>query len=551
MVKPDNKYYLGIDVGGTMADGVLLGDDFKVIRQAKVKTKPQVLESFLEVLHILITDVPPQNIARLAVSSTLALNSLLSGQQEKTAILAVGGPGLPVPQFKLWPYLKILSASQNHSGEILQKLDEKEALAALKEFADLGFKALVIISKFGPKNSFFEKRLAQLAENFNFEIIVLASELCDSLNFARRLHTAALNASIKRLYIDFLENLAEAAKQLGLICPLNILKADGSLMTLTEARQKPVLALASGPAASLFGLWSLCEPQNKQDILMIDMGGTSTDFCLLAQGQPVLAEKGLNALGSGTLLPALYSHSLALGGDSVILADGDIITIGPERRGEALSLTPSDLGYRPPTFTDALNVLGLAQLGDVTVSRQAFAPLGGEACAQKVLSLALAKIKSEAQIFLQKLDERPIYTIGALLLKRPLNIDKLAFLGGPAPSLAASLAQEFALPVMVPPDGHLAGSLGAALARRGVSLKLFADTSLKLMTVPAVGFSKIIDDTYSLSTAKSDLAQIITDLHPGQKIIFNQEESFNRLSQGRRAARLIRLTAQTEPGLSI
>lgn len=129
------------------------------------------------------------------------------------------------------------------------------------------------------------------------------------------------------------------------------------------SRERPVEALLSGPAASVMGMMALM-PSCSEDTLVLDMGGTTTDIALLAAGQPVLSPDDLVVNGRSTLVRALKSVSIGLGGDSqVTVAPG--IQVGPLRKGPALAFGGTD----GPTFLDCLNVLGHADAGDVVASR--------------------------------------------------------------------------------------------------------------------------------------------------------------------------------------
>src|SRR5690606_32986291 len=117
----------------------------------------------------------------------------------------------------------------------------------------------------------------------------------------------------------------------GIEAPVFILKADGGTMNLATAEEKPVETILSGPAASLLGLMGMCSTE--QDALLLDIGGTTTDIFFLADGVPVFEPLGIKISGYKTLVRAIYSVSIGLGGDSSIRVGNDTIQINPQREG--------------------------------------------------------------------------------------------------------------------------------------------------------------------------------------------------------------------------
>ncbi|MDR2945589.1 MAG: hydantoinase/oxoprolinase family protein, partial [Candidatus Adiutrix sp.] len=458
--------YLGIDVGGTHTDGVRLGEDFTVAAAAKVPTLAgDVLGSVRAALEPLLRGAGPGRVRRLAVSGTLGLNAILTGQADRVGALATGGPGLPptCPE----PLFRIISGSQDHRGEVLRALTPGEAEAAVRSLAADGAEAFAVISKFGPKNSALENALAEaVAGAAPGAPLTAASRLAGRLNFPRRLNTAVYNSAVKRLYRRFLDDLRQAAAEAGLTCPLRLLTADGGALSPEEAAESPVLALAAGPAAGLLGLWALAGLDG--DALMVDIGGTSTDLGLLADGEPLLTAEGLEINGRPTLVRAFLTTSVPLGGDLILTADGGRVRILPERRGPALALCPADLGQRPPTLTDALNVLNLAAVGDPELSRQALAALGAgrpEDAARQALGEVRRTLQEALARLLGLVNNRPVYTVNALRLAREVRPTRAAILGGPAPALAGTVAEALGLPVSVPPEAAVANAVGAARSR--------------------------------------------------------------------------------------
>jgi N-methylhydantoinase A/oxoprolinase/acetone carboxylase beta subunit len=596
----------GLDVGGTYTDAVLL-DPKKGLRLAAVKapTRPDsVLPGIIEALEKLFEgrNADTGKVRRLTVSSTLGLNALLTGNTEPVGVLALPGPGIDPGLF--WgpdPLFRVLPGAQDHRGRVTDEPDARAVNDALLSLKKLGARALAVVCKFSPKNPELEKRLAAEARNlFGPDVpIVLGSECGGSLNFPRRLHTAWCNAALHATSREFVRALRDAARNLGLSCPVQVLKADAGSFSADSAARDTASTMGSGPAAGLLGVLAMAEWSGsasmrgeaaRADKIMLDMGGTSTDIALLAGGQPLLSDKGLTVNGRPTLIRTLWTKSIALGGDSSLRLEDGRPRVGPDRSGPALALCPQERDAegrfsRPPTLTDALNTLGYTALGDVEISRAAFARLiasdpaaaridkrdgnlpgknGGnrddrpETLAGLFLECALARIREETFALLEEVGSRPVYTIRELLVDKKPAPENVVFIGGPAQSLRAELEKTLGLPVFAPEESPFANALGAALARPTKAAELHADTLLGRMTIPDFDIEKQVSQNYSIDDATRDMAAAFARSFapeaggagiPQVQTVF--AESFAVLDPSGRRGRILRVRSQYAPGLDL
>lgn len=577
---------IGLDVGGTHTDAVLL-DRRQRVASVKALTRPHdVLPGVLEALTELLRDQDARRVRRLCVSTTLGLNALLTGKADSVGMLVVPGPGLDACLF--WdsdPLFHILNGSQDHRGRIVAPCNEAQVRAALRGLESRGARALGIVCKFSPKNPEMEQGLAALArEVFGPDIpVVLGCEVSGSLNFPRRMHTVWCNAALAGVSREFIRALSEAASSLGLVCPVTVLKADAGVFSTEQAIVDPASTMGSGPAASLLGVWALCPDSaaeasarpgdalaDEPDTLMIDMGGTSTDLALLAGGFPLLAPRGLRVAGRPTLIRSLWTRSIALGGDSSLrVADGAVL-VGPDRSGPALALGSASAkdADRPPTLTDALNVLGLADLGDPELSMKAMRALAASSgspttdardLSERCAALALERIRQEAALLLEEVNAQPVYTIRELLVTEALRPRRVVFIGGPAGALAERAGQVLGLPVLVPEESACANAVGAALARPTLAAELYADTLLGRMSIPYLGVEKAIERGYSLNDAETDMRAAFAAARgrgdsfaaglSGGDMQIVYAESFAMLDDKGRRGRIVRLRGQLAAGL--
>lgn len=584
--------YAGLDVGGTHTDAVLVeAATGRCLASAKAVTRGHdVLPGILEALERLFTGAgsdqqgsgrDPKAVRRLTVSTTLGLNALLTGNTDPVGMLVLPGPGMDPALF--WgpdPLFRVLPGAQDHRGRIMAAPEPEDLAEAFAAFKKHGAKALGIVCKFSPKNPEMEQTLAEAAAKaFGPDMpVVLGASCGGSLNFPRRMHTVWCNAALAAVSGNFVRSLAEAVRAMGFSCPLAVLKADAGSFSAQEAALDPAGTMGSGPAASLLGVWALSRrragatplaDEETGDTVMIDMGGTSTDIALLAGGYPLLARQGLTAAGRPTLIPALWTTSLALGGDSSLRARAGRLGIGPDRSGPALSLDedPAASFSRPPTLTDALNVLGLAALGDTTRSRAALGALAAspdcpeegrtsaEALAGCFVQAALERIGTEIASLLADVNARPVYTIRELLLSEPLAPRDVVFIGGPAQALTARAEQVLGLPVRAPEESAFANALGAALARPTKSAELYADTLLGRMTIPDFGVEKAIGKDYRLEDAKADIMAAFASAAEGEagpsEVRIAYAESFAMLDDRGGRGRTLRVRAQRAAGLDL
>lgn len=545
--------YLGIDIGETHTDGVLLDENMHVVSTLKVLTEDDDhLKSIGGVLAGLLGNDDPGRIARLIVSSSLARQLIVSGQGDKVGVLATGGPGLPL-DLSGADYGTVLAASLDHRGEVLEGVDLDEAQEALLNMMESGARAFVVISKFGPQNIEFEQVMAEAASLFapGFPL-TRASQLSRGLNFPRRLTTAILNSSFVFTFKTLSKKLLGLVREAGLNCPVCFLEPDGGVLTLEEAMEKPILAMSGSQAAWLTGMWSQAELDG--DALMIDFGGGATNISLMQGGELIMDPEGLVLGGKKTLIRSFKIRSLPLGGDSVLSRADGRMTVGPERFGPPLALNPDEAGQRPPTLIDAMNVAGLCGIGDPEVSRRAVSALGGESAeknASEAVSAAMELLKKAADDLIREVSDQPVYTLDKMSRRPPVRPERIAVSGAPAKDLADSVSQALGLPVTVPDNYAVINAIGAALARPSLKAELYADTALRTMTIPSLNIRLTVDRSYNLRQAQQDLLTILGGLlkdkpEAGQPHIVSAE-SINQLAGYGRSDKIIRVRAESRP----
>ena len=545
---------LGIDVGGTHTDAVVVGKD-GLVASAKAKTRhDDLLSSIREALENVLDLAGPVDITRLNLSTTLTTNAIVQGQTEPVGVFVAAGPGIDPLAYDVGQHYFVIPGSTDHRGQTTAPLDLAKAREGLAACRQAGVRVFAGIGKFSPRNPEFEESLKEVLHP-QADFVSLGHEFSGRLGFGRRIHTAYYNAAAWRLFNRFADAVQQSALKFGIKGQVSILKADGGTMPLSMSRTYPVESILSGPAASVMGIIAACDITC--DSLILDIGGTTTDLAVFASGAPIVESGGAVISGRPTLVRSLKTRSIGIGGDSAVTVQDGQVLVGPKRLGPAMAE-----GGVHPTLVDALNVLGHSAVGDSEASARGLgelaASLGQEtaALAQTVADKAVETIKRAAQDLLAEINDRPVYTIYELLVDKALAPQRLYVMGGPAQAMSGLLAQAFGQSVVVPKNFAVCNAIGAALTRPTLSAELFADTSQGRMLMPALDVEQAVTRSYGLDQAKEDAARFLREyleylcIEDPQSLIETTEAmSFNMVEDGAMVGRNIRVKCQIKPGV--
>lgn len=325
---------LGIDTGGTYTDGVLMDyGSRRVLASAKSLTTKRDLSIGIEDVIKGIRIQDPAAIKMVSISTTLATNAIAEGKGKPVALLLIGYDPELIDRFKLAPRFATPNYFYFDGGHDLFGR-EKEALdlpaiMAKAEALQGQVDAIAISGYFSPLNPTHEIQ-AYEAISSRFDLpIVLGHQLSTKLGSVERATTAALNATLLAGLQDFVVSVRRAMARRQIVAPLMVVRGDGTLMRDQAAAQTPVETIHSGPAASAIGGRFL---SGVNDALVIDIGGTTTDFALVQDGQVAVSEEGATVGNYKTAVKAAHLLSIGLGGDSHIFLDRrQQIIVGPER----------------------------------------------------------------------------------------------------------------------------------------------------------------------------------------------------------------------------
>ncbi|MEM5787177.1 MAG: hydantoinase/oxoprolinase family protein, partial [Syntrophobacteraceae bacterium] len=429
---------IGLDVGGTHTDAVLIGEG-SIRRQAKVPTdQSNLFECVLDGLEQVTRNIPAQTIDRAVLSTTLTTNAIAEGKLSPVGMIVSAGPGVNPNSFRIGESFVCVSGSIDHRGREVQPIDRREIERISEKFRSEGIRHVGVVSKFSVRNPAHELRIAEILGK-SFEIIVMGHRLSGNLNFPRRIATSYLNAAVHSVHKKFFEAVAGSLEKKGLRIPIFVLKADGGTISFESSMEAPGQTILSGPAASVMG--SLPFASQTADTLVLDIGGTTTDMAILVRGIPLLEPLGGEIGGLKTLIRSLHTRSIGLGGDSTVRVIDGKIQIGPERQGRAMAY-----GGPLPTPTDALFVLGRGRDGSVEAAANGLRPIAEslgiplEEAAARVFDTACRLILDSASRMISAINSKPVYTVRELLSGYRVTPREVLVLGGPAPHFAHRLS---------------------------------------------------------------------------------------------------------------
>jgi len=329
-----DRLAIGIDTGGTYTDGVLLRYKTREILST-VKTlttkgdlKKCVVEA-IEKLHI----ESPEKVKLVGISSTLATNSIAMGSARKVGLLLIGYDPELIEEFgfqKKLPAEMIAYFDGGHTSQGIQKdtLDTEGIRNWVEENKDK-VDAIAISSYFSPLNSSHEDRAFEIVKKACDLPVVMGHQLSTHLDSIRRAATAALNASLVYVMHEFIDAVQASLKSKSINASLMIVRGNGTLMPYSEAIQKPVETILSGPAASAIGGDFITR---KRSSLVIDIGSTTTDMALVENGRVVVSEEGARVGDTRTSVEAACIRTVCVGCDSRVQIDRyGSISVGPEK----------------------------------------------------------------------------------------------------------------------------------------------------------------------------------------------------------------------------
>lgn len=481
---------LGIDVGGTFTDAVII-DGANVVSWAKRRTtKDNLMNGITEALGAVLVDIDSAQIEQVTLSTTVVTNTIVEHKEQPVDLYVIAGPGRNVDDiFPVRPvYLK---GYTDHRGIVVEST-KCEAINHIAHTVQSrsGTNLAAVSAKFGVRNPKEELDVTN-ALSAMYDTISTGSSLSGNLNFPRRTISAYFNSAVTDVFNRFRQAVRDALVAHNITAPVYILKADGGSLPIDTIASVPVETVFTGPAATVLGLEAL-RSATLGHTVALDIGGTTTDISLWKQGEPLMTKEGVSIRNYPSAVRSFAVTSVGIGGESVVRYNNGNLTVGPERVGPSVAL-----GGIEPTLGDALIVLGKAQYGDGQKAYDGIAQIDSTidatTMAQRIVNVAVQVIQEGIDTVVAKENKRPIYVVADIVHPDPFVPAQLVIVGGTAASLGPIIGDQLGLPIHIPSDAAVANAIGAGVANHTMAITIHVDTKRRTMVVPELG----IQDTSS------------------------------------------------------
>jgi N-methylhydantoinase A len=446
---------LGVDVGGTFTDAVLLDGDRFVT--AKVPTAPEQEESVLAAAAA----VGAEGVERFSHGTTIATNALLERKGARTAFVATAG-------FEHLLHLRRqnrahlyrlcaehpqpLVALENCHG-VRERMGPDGVLVPLDldSLPGLDAEAVAVCTLFSFRDPAHEAAIAdELRRRLPDAHVVSSHEIAPEFREYERASTTAADAYLGPLCARYFRALASRSSAAGLPRPL-VMRSSGGVIDAEEAAQHPAHVLVSGPAGGVVGASLVARQAGVDKAIAFDMGGTSTDVCLITDGSAErTSERSVG--GFPIRLPMIDIHTVGAGGGSIVWLDaGGALRVGPESAGANPGPACYGRGGTRPTVTDANLLLGrlpATLAGGLQLDQQAAEAALGELDAADVIEIVNAEML------------RALRVVSVERGHDPAEFALVAY-GGAGPLHACELAEELGIAtVLVPAAAGVLSALG-------------------------------------------------------------------------------------------
>lgn len=371
-------YKLGIDVGGTNTDAVLIDENLNVVADIKCPTTGDIYDGILAALRTVLAQsgVDRSQIKQAMLGTTQCTNAIVERKNlAPIGILRIGAPAtLGIPPMVDWAEdisriavgSAVIGGGFEYDGKQLAPFDAEAAKKFFLEMKEKGVKSFAISCVFSTVRNDHELEAAALCrEVMGEDVHVSISSEIGSMGLIERENATILNAALWKVAERFTEGFAQSLADEGITnADVYLSQNDGTLMTMEHARRYPILTVACGPTNSIRGASYLSSLQNA---IVIDVGGTTTDLGVIQNGFPRESSVAVTIGGVRTNFRMPDVVSIGLGGGSIVRehADGSV-TVGPDSVGYEITKKALLFGGDVLTATDVAVRLGMVELGDAS-----------------------------------------------------------------------------------------------------------------------------------------------------------------------------------------
>ena len=434
-------YKLGIDVGGTNTDAVLIDSDLNVVAEVKNPTSGNVFEGIMGAVQALLdkTQIDRSQIGQAMLGTTQCTNAIVERKHlAKIGLLRIGAPAttgvLPMVDWAediqfICEKSAIIRGGFEYDGKELAPLDEEAARAFFTELRGK-VQSIAISCVFSTVRADHEIRAAEICrEVMGEDVHISISSEIGSMGLIERENATILNAALYKVAERFTEGFAYSLAQEGVTnAEIYLSQNDGTLMTMDYARRYPILTVACGPTNSIRGASYLSRLDNA---IVIDVGGTTTDLGVIQNGFPRESGVAVTIGGVRTNFRMPDVYSIGLGGGSIVRERPDgSVTVGPDSVGYEITKKALVFGGDTFTATDVAVRLGMAQVGDPEKVKHI-----DEDLARRALSTIRELVEDSIDVMKVSSDDLDVILVGggSIILPEKLagarSVTKPAFFG--------------------------------------------------------------------------------------------------------------------------
>ncbi|HEX4305960.1 MAG TPA: hydantoinase/oxoprolinase family protein [Solirubrobacterales bacterium] len=493
---------LGIDIGGTFTDLVLLDTESGAVDRHKVLSTPSdPADGVLEGVRELIEDVSvaPAEIAEVTYATTVATNAVLERRGPRTALLTTAGfrdvlllqrqiryDLFDLNVDKATPLLRRRDIHEVRErltvdGGVDTPLDEDGLRRLVELLAADGVRSLAIAFLHAYRHDAHERRAAELIAEVAPELhLSLSSVVAPVIGEYERTNTTVVDAYVRPVVIEHLEDLATRLRDLGVGGEVRVMLSDGGVTSIARAARTPVRMIESGPAAGAKMGAIVGAATGEANVIAFDMGGTTAKVALIEEGRPTTGEeleidRAEMTSGSGLPLaiPSIDLIEIGSGGGSVARAEGAILRVGPQSAGASPGPACYGLGGTDATSTDADLALGYLSPDYFLGGRLVLDPEAArEALRRNVCEPLGLEIEDGARGVYEVVNSNMAAAIRAGTIQRGRDPRQYALVatGGAAPMHAVALARSLGIPrVVCPAVSGVASAYGLLAAENGTT----------------------------------------------------------------------------------
>jgi len=495
-------YRIGVDIGGTFTDVVFLSSGGHVLARKVASTPDDYSRAVLEAIDNGVKElgIGPDSVSEVSHGFTVATNAIIENKGAKTALITTEGfrdvlelrrnrvprlydlyyekpPALVKRQLRLEVRERL-----NFQGEVLRPLDNADVDKAVDRILEEEVEAVAVCLLHSYANPDHEQQIGQVIRQRAPDVILtLSSDLLPEMKEYERTSTTVINCYVRPVVERYLGRLIEGLQRMGISVPLVVMQSNGGLATSKIAMEKPVYCIESGPAAGVVGAYHLGSRLGLDDLMTLDMGGTTAKASIIENGEILQAPEyevggdisaGHRLLrGSGHILrvPSIDLAEVGAGGGSIASVDrGGSIRVGPQSSGAVPGPACYRLGGQDATVTDADVLLGYLNPeyllgGDFPIDRD----LAEESITRDVampLGISAVEAAHGIHLLVNSNMARALRAVSSERGRDPRRFVLFSF-GGGGPVHAAGLAEMLDINRMVvPPFPGVFSSFGLLLA---------------------------------------------------------------------------------------